>query len=369
MSTFWGFYSRFLVLLFPKHVNVSAKEVEILSLQGGITEKRPLTEAEVKRLERFARGKKNRRGRKWPSSIPARLARTAAFAPKRRGLITDSGFVRLYVVPGHSAVKVSGRELGSQHRDAIYAVFRLPRETVTIEGVSKNPFLRFRVEHQTVTTWRELLEAMGRKAHVNNAMTLKEVFEEIKRVAVTVYADPTPGVLEGLRRGVEPVGAGALGSIIDEVIWEGVELDSRVKIVYGGHAVEAIQRAMLVSLNSDVQFRLKSDHAKSFWPYIDSMNGHSYVDETMLACLAGRDLWAEHETSATRAQFRKDCRQAFADMVRADGLKNWRVEVRGTGQKKWHRYHYEHALVRQLELELASPSVAAPSPDLTALAG
>lgn len=333
-----------------------------MSNRSGFSGARLLSEAEVRRLERHERSKQNRRGRRWPTTIPARLARTAAFAPKRRGLITDSGFVRLYVVPGHSAVRVSGRELGSQHRDAIYAVFRLARETVMLEGNSKTTWLRYRTEHQTHTTWRELLNAMGRKAHVNNVLTLKGVFEEVRRVTITVYPEVSAETLERLRQGHEPSGNGAIGGIIDEVVWDGIELDSAVKIVYGGHAVEAIQKAMLVSLNADVQFRLQSDHAKSFWPYIDSMNTHTYVDEAMLAALAGRDLWASHETSATRAQFRKDCRQAFNDMVRAGGLKAWCVEVKGSGRKKWHRYNYQHALQRQMELDLAAGSASSPAP-------
>jgi hypothetical protein len=86
---------------------------------------RELSEAEKKRLERVG----GRRGRKRPAKVPARLVRTSAFAPKRRGLITDSDFERLYVVRGHSVVRVSGRELGSQHRDALYAVFRLTHES------------------------------------------------------------------------------------------------------------------------------------------------------------------------------------------------------------------------------------------------
>jgi len=114
-----------------------------------------------------------------------------------------------------------------------------------------------------------------------------------------------------------------------------------------------MQKAHLVSLNADVQFALKSDHAKSFWPYIDSQNSHNFVDEDMLAALAGRNLWTAPETSATRSQFRKDCRQAFDDMVLAGGLKSWREEVRGKGRRKSRRYHYVHALERQMELGLA----------------
>ncbi len=70
---------------------------------------------------------RNRTGRSRPAKVLARLTRTAAFAPKRRGLITDSDFVRLSVVPGHSVVRVSVREFGNQHRDALHALFWSPR--------------------------------------------------------------------------------------------------------------------------------------------------------------------------------------------------------------------------------------------------
>src|SRR3954453_9557923 len=93
---------------------------------------RPLSEAEIRRLERLERTRANKRGRKNPVVVPARLARTSAFAPKRRNLITDSKFRRAYVVPGHSYIEVSGRELGSQHWDALYAVFRMNLRRIQI---------------------------------------------------------------------------------------------------------------------------------------------------------------------------------------------------------------------------------------------
>ncbi len=52
--------------------------------------------------------------------------------PRKVNLITDSNFTRVYEVPGYSVVEVRGRELGSQHRDAIYALFRLKREKVSM---------------------------------------------------------------------------------------------------------------------------------------------------------------------------------------------------------------------------------------------
>ena len=81
-----------------------------------------------------------------------------------------------------------------------------------------------------------------------------------------------------------------MGSLIETIEWNGLELDSEVVIRYGDWSAAMIERAKLVSLNADIQFALKSDHAKTFWPYIDSMNNHHYVDEEVLAGLAGRDL-------------------------------------------------------------------------------
>ena len=321
--------------------------------------KRPLSEAEIRRLERLERARANRRGRKNPAAVPARLARTSAFAPKRRNLITDSKFRRTYIVPGHSYIEVAGRELGSQHRDALYAVFRLKPRRIQVPNPGFDARLpaqysgnsRMLVIYETQTTWRELVKTLGLSEHTNNLLTLLTVYEDLQTVVIRVQEGDPAKILEANRRGMLG-GPGLQGNIIDSISWDGVNLDSRVTVRYGEWVREMIEKTRLVSLNAEVQFALVSDHAKSFWPYIDSMTGHTYVDETMLAALVGRDLWDERETSATRAQFRKDCRQAFQDMTRAGGLKSFRIEVTGTGHKKGRRYHYIHALPRQIELKL-----------------
>lgn len=315
-----------------------------------------LSEAEKRRLRRLERTRKNRRGRRAPSVVPSKLARTSAFTPKRRNLITDSNFHRVYVVPGHSVIEVRGRELGSQHRDAIYALFRRKANILTIPnpvysyGSWEPPTVRI---YETRASWRELLRAMGRTEHTNNLLVLLSTFEEIKQVVITVKEGDPAHIAREYNEGRLAGTRGRIGSIIDDIEWDGVNLDSQLTIRYGQWVREMIERTHLVSLNADVQFRLMSDHAKSFWPYIDSQPSHHYVDEDMLAHLAGRELWDdETETSATRAQFRKDCRQAFDDMVRAGGLASYEVEIRGSGRRKSRRYHYLHALARQLELEL-----------------
>ena len=194
------------------------------------------------------------------------------------------------------------------------AIFRLPRTKITAKNSDHKPgtFISpFTIYYQASTTWRELLIKMGRTQHVNNLGTLREI------------------------------------------TWEGLQLDSAVTIQFGSAVLDAIEKSHLVSINADVQFRLKSDFAKTFWPFIDSQPNFAYVDEERLAQLSGFGL--AEATSARRAQFRKDCRQAFEDMVKAGGLVSWNNEIRGSGRKKSHRYHYQHAMPRQMELALIEP--------------
>ena len=309
-----------------------------------------LTPAEARRLKRIS----DRRGRKKPAKVPARLTRTAAFAPKRHGLNTDSDFKRLYVVPGHSVIQVAGRELGSQHRDALYAVFRLQRrETFIVDPESTWRRRGFIAK----STWRELVRLMGLTEHVNNVATLVCVLEEIKKVVVTAYEGDPELLLEQYNAGHLPRGKGRMGNILHDIAWEGVGLDDHLTVTFGDWTVEAMLKARLVSLNADVQFSLKSDYAKSFWPYIDGFNSHTFVDEAMLGHLTGKDV--AKMPAREKSFFRVACRHAFDDMVRAGGLVSWREEVRGVGRNKTRRYHYRHSLERQMELDLLSvPSSA-----------
>jgi hypothetical protein len=319
-----------------------------------------LTPEERKRLERLERTRKNIRGRINPATMPDRLTRTAAFAPRRGGLITDSKFTRVYEVPGYSVVEVKGRELGSQHRDALVAAFRLPREKIVMANPAYRPgtfIVPSLVHYQARTTWRELLIKMGRTQHVNNLMTLMAVLSEIQQVVILVHegrsiaqidADTRKNATRAMLGNRDRAGGSA--PLLKEIAWEGLQLDSKVTIQFGTAVLDAIEKSHLVSINADVQFRLKSDFAKSFWPFIDSQPNFAYIDEERLAQLTGTDLAAIDSTK--RGEFRKVCRQAFDDMVRAGGLSDWSNEVLGNGRQKWHRYHYKHALPRQMELGL-----------------
>ncbi|WP_342154490.1 hypothetical protein [Methylorubrum sp. SB2] len=318
-----------------------------------------LTPAEVARIERKKRTMKNRRGRKNPSNLPDRLARTSAFAPRRQGLITDSNFSQTYVVPGYSVIEVKGRELGSQHRDAIYALFRMKPTTVYEDNPNyrKGTFiLPMLPVCETKTTWRALLKAMDKTEHVNNLLTLMTVFQEIQQVSLIIHQgrslEDMEKILKSRSQSRLADTPGSSEPMITKLSWSGAQLDSEVVVRYGQTVVEMIQKASLVSINAEIQFRLKSDHAKVFWPFIDSQPGHTWIDEERLAQLAGRQLWGEGATAAKRSQFRKECREAFKDMVAAKGLESYREEVTGSGWHKGRRWHYVHALPTQGELEL-----------------
>lgn len=321
-----------------------------------------LTEAEHARLQRFERSRQNRRGRSKPAVVPADLARTSAFSPRRRGLVEDRNFRRVYAVPPFSVVEVTGRELGSQHRDALYALFRIRANRLEIPNPQYSHNLvpddqrtpPIKVIYETECTWRTLLRTMSRTEHVNNLGTMLKTFEEIREVTFRVYQGTHKEYLDATEAGRLPA-AGFSDNLISLIEWDGINLDSSVTIRYGEWVRRMFEIKHLVSLNAEVYFRLKSDYAKSFWPFIDSQPGHTYIDDDKLAELAGREIAAESVTQ--RRKFAEDCRQAFEDMAQAGGLASWSVEVQGTGRRKTKRYSYVHALPRQEELQLASKIV------------
>ena len=255
---------------------------------------------------RIEKSKQNRRGRTKPARVPAKLTRTPAFAPRCQNLETDSNFERIYIMPGHSVVKIKGRELGSRHRDALYAVFRLKP---TRKGFHENAYYEIR------TTWRELLKLTGKTEHANNLRSMLTLFQHFQMVVIEVQFGIPPKILDADQRGLIG-GRGFSANILRGVTWSGEKLDDEVVIEYGAWVRETIERKHLVSLNAEVQFALKSDYAKSYWPFIDSQPDWNYIDEDKLVDLVGVDLTAIE----TRKEFRRTCKQAFDDMVKAGGL-------------------------------------------------
>jgi hypothetical protein len=322
-----------------------------------------LTPPEQARLDRLAKTMRNARGRRNPAVMPAKLARTSAFAPRSRQLDTDSNFRRLYVVEGHSVTEVAGRELGTQHRDLIYAIFRFRADRLEIPNPEFNPAIqigpiptrRTLTLMQITCTWRDLMRSMGLTEHVNNMLNQFKLLEEIKRVTFTVFLGDYRQYLAATSRG-ELSGAGFSDNLLGAIEWDGVTLDSKLTIRYGEWVRQMFERSNLVSVNGDVYFRLSSEYAKAFWPFLDSQPQYRYTDEPFLAQLAGRHL--PSETTKQRMKFREEVRQAFLDMQRAGGLAHWEEEIVGRGRAKFYRWHYTHALPRQCELALNHPSVA-----------
>ena len=83
----------------------------------------------------------------------------------------------------------------------------------------------------------------------------------------------------------------------------------------------------------------------------------------MLASLISYDLFGDGDTNAKRSQFRKDCRQAFDDMVKAGGLRHYTIEELGNGRMKMRRYHYKHALPTAAEKPQMQLDLLAGIPD------
>jgi len=306
------------------------------------------------RLERFKRSVANRRGRKSPAVMPSRLARTSAFAPRVKGLSTDSTFERLYVVKPHTIVEVRGRELGSQHRDALYALFKLrARRTVSKApneySSSELPYYR------TDTSWRELLRATGRTPHVNNLGTLLRTFEELRSVSFRFFEGDFNEYELNAKTGMLR-SAGYSDNLLGLIEWDGVSLDSSVKVSYGEWVRRMFETQTLASIDGDTYFQLRSDYAKAIWPFIDSQPNYNWISVETLADLVGRQY--SEETTRQRVKLREMLRQAFADMVRCGGLASWECHQTGSGRSKSYRFSYLHA--RPLQAEATAPELHDP---------
>jgi hypothetical protein len=315
-------------------------------------------EKEIARLARFEKTQANRRGRQNPAVLPAKLTRTSAFAPRKKGL-SDATTTRIYAVKPHSVVEVHGRELGSQHRDALYALFRVRAARFELTNPEWREGADLRVPksiviYQTSTTWRALLQATGRTAHVNNLATILRSLEEMRSVSFRIYAGAYEQYEAGIAKGRLP-GAGFSDTLISEISWSGVDLDSSLTIRYGKWVRDMFESRTLVSLDGDTYFKLRSDYAKSIWPFIDGKPSHSWIDDVDIAALCGEDYL--NAPIKRRVKFRGEIRQAFDDLVRAGGLSSWSCEAIGVGRVKTYRYRWNHRRLRQAELDL-EPSPA-----------
>lgn len=309
---------------------------------------------EIARLDRFERTRVNRRGRRVPAVMPAKLTRTSAFAPRKKNLSANADFVRVYAVRPHSVIEVRGRELGSQHRDALVALFRTRAARFEMRNPKWRDDADFRVPRQlvyyeTATTWRALLQSTGRTAHVNNLGTLLRSLEELRSVSFRVFSG-TFEQYEAGSKGGRLAGAGFSDTLISNIEWDGVSLDARLTVRYGQWVKDMFEAKSLVSVDADVYFRLRSDYAKAIWPYIDGKPTHSWISVADAAALCGEEY--ANVTTKRRVKLREELRQAFEDLVEAGGLAEWNCDTVGRGRGKTYRYCWTHAKPRQAELNL-----------------
>lgn len=305
-----------------------------------------LTEAEKRRLERFNRRRASKsKNRKTPALIPNRLVRTSAFAAREIRLARDANFRRTYFLEGHSVVEVIGGELGTQHRDALYAIFRLNTNQIQVETPIDDGQggTRKRTVYQTATTWRELLTTMGKTHHVNNMGTVQATLEDMQTIVIKVYEGTYEQwvAVNADQKRSRATGAGFSENIITRIDWEGLTLDSAVVVEYGAWVRQMFEKRALAALDTDSYFKLRSDYAKSFWPFLDSQREVEFIDEPRLAELVDFDF--AHGDRGARSGFRRECRHAFEDMVRVGALSEWRYEALGDGRKKVMRYFYRFA--------------------------
>jgi len=284
--------------------------------------------------------------------------------PQSTNLNTDSDFEKVYIVPGYSILKIKGRELGYQHRDALYTLFRVPPSKAIppeyLNSIGK-AFIQNEIYLCAQTTWRELLELSDVTPHVNNIRTLKNLLQDFQQVIFEEIEGNPGDILEKQKNG-RVGGKGSSIPILHSIKWSGDGLDDTVTVIYGESVQRAFRDRCLVSLDHEVQQKLTSGYAKTIWPFIDGQPNYTFIPEDTIAALIGIKIW-EDETlpsgktrpaSNVRRDFRYKCRKAFDDMKENGGLRNWSItkeKDRKLGLKT-HTYHYIHAKTRQLELQM-----------------
>jgi len=311
---------------------------------------------------RDQRSTQNRRGRTNPSKVPAKLTRTSAFLPQSTNLITDSNFEKVYIVPGYSVLKIKGRELGYQHRDALYTLFRVTPSTAIPHEFKTSISKAIRQNEIYLcaqATWRELLELSGVTSHVNNIRTLKDLLQDFQQVIFEEIEGNHEEILEKQKQG-RLGGKGSSIPILTKISWSGDGLDDMVTVIYGESVQRAFRDRYLVSLDFEVQQKLTSGYAKSIWPFIDGQPNFTYIPEDTIAALIGVKIWEDEAlpngktrpASNVRRDFRSKCRKAMKDIQEQGGIREWNVVLDRKKGRKTHIYHYTHAKTRQLELQI-----------------
>ena len=276
-----------------------------------------------------------RRLRRSSANVPTDLARTSAFAPRRSGLKTVN-FKRTYVV-GDSIVEVEGRELGTQHRDALYALFKLEPKSVRMKAEEPGlPMMNFVLVQ---VSWREMLHALNLNEHQTNLKTVLKTFEQLRSVNIRVYAGGLDAYNSAQVTGELPEGEGYSDNLLGKIHWTGKALDSTLTVQYGDWLREVI-RTDFVGLRPEY-FHLTSDYAKTILPFIESNLDAKSLNEADIGRLVDRDI--SNESRQQVFKFRGYVDIAFNDMQRVGAIKSFQVEEIWEGRKKFMRYSWERA--------------------------
>ena len=193
-------------------------------------------------------------------------------------------------------------------------------------------------------TWHDLLEARNLTPQTNNKKTVLGLLQDLQKVTMVNHHGTPEDVIKDFKEG-KIAEYGSSSNIIYSIDWMGTGLNDKVIIRFGASVRKMFLDKKLVSLNADVQFKLKKGFSKNIWPYIDSRPYFTWIDESKICELLGVDIWDDTSDADTRKRHREDVREAFADMVQAGGiLQNFTEKVTGHGRRKERRYFYTHAL-------------------------
>ncbi|MDE4063863.1 hypothetical protein [Phaeobacter gallaeciensis] len=306
-----------------------------------IVDPNELSEKSRKRQEAIKQ-RRQRLSRK-PAKVPTELARSGMFRPTKQYLNQQTTSYTLEV-GNWAKISVVGKELGIAHKDTLMAVFRQNARTIMDNSPESSQIEKWGIAAKTksvvYTTWRGLLQAQNKSAHVNNITTQAGLLEDLSSLIVSFR------IHEG-RRG------GGSGSLI-EVLFDGFELDSRVQISYGQHVKQIMAAKQIVYLDAEAYYTLKSDYAKAFFSFIDSQPNNSWVDESILAQIVGRDIWRENWQQ--RGDFRKYCVRAFNDFEASGYLRNVQRVPYKSGKNTCFRFEYEFCKPKQKDLFPCDPS-------------
>lgn len=297
------------------------------------------------------------------SSVPTDLTRTGVFTAKSRNFITDSYHSKLFILDKYSAIRISGRELGTQHRKFLMSLFAIKPISYLEENDNYNPNdpnsleKPYITKFKLITSWREILTAMGQKMHRTNIDRLFGYIEDMRKVDLQVFDSKDVELLEDLKNGIFP--AGNFSTVIEDISWHKIEkkptYDERIIIKFGSYTNKAIEFKKLATLDIKTLNSLKRDMSISIWPFLSShkKGTRTFITEETIASLVDIDLAKANKE--VRKDFRRKCKQSFEDMIQAGGLTHYGIRETKKGAKKSIQYYYTINQRKSLDLQPEFP--------------